>query len=102
MSKVIVTSFVILGVVFLAQPVFAQEAAKEAVEAVQPVEVGNKICPVGGEEVGQMGPAVKHVYNGKIYNLCCAMCAGDFDKDPEKYSKIAEDEVAASAVPSGS
>ena len=64
------------------------------------VEVGNKICPVSGEEVpapgekGEMGEAVKYEYNGKIYNLCCPMCVKDFKKDPEKYSKIAEDEVA--------
>lgn len=64
------------------------------------VEVGNKICPVSGNpipapgEKGAMGEAVKYEYNGKIYNLCCSMCPEDFKKDPEKYSKIAEDEVA--------
>ena len=58
--------------------------------------VGNKLCPVSGNPVddGTMGEAVKYVYNGKIYNLCCEMCMKDFKKDPEKYSKIAEDEVA--------
>ncbi len=62
--------------------------------------VGNKICPVSGDKVpapgekGEMGSeAVKFVYNGKIYNLCCPMCVKDFKKNPEKYSKIAEDEV---------
>lgn len=63
-------------------------------EATKAVEVGNKICPVSGEKVGEMGEIVKHEYNGKIYNLCCKACAKDFKKDPEKYSKIAEDEVA--------
>lgn len=58
------------------------------------VEVGNKICPVSGEKVGEMGEIVKYEYNGKIYNLCCPMCQKDFSKNPEKYSKIAEDEVA--------
>ena len=64
------------------------------------VEVGNKICPVSGENIpapgekGEMGEAVKYEYNGKIYNLCCPMCIKDFKKNPEKYSKIAEDEVA--------
>jgi YHS domain-containing protein len=58
------------------------------------VEVGNKICPVSGEKVGgDMGEIVKYEYKGKIYNLCCTMCAKDFKKDPEKYSKIAEEEV---------
>jgi YHS domain-containing protein len=69
-------------------------------EATKAVEVGNKICPVSGEKIpapgekGEMGEAVKYEYNGKIYNLCCPMCMKDFKKDPEKYSKIAEDEVA--------
>lgn len=59
-------------------------------------EVGNSICPVSGEKVGQMGEVVKHEYNGKIYNLCCNACVKDFKKDPEKYSKLAERKVAES------
>ena len=69
--------------------------------APKAVEVGNKICPVSGDEIpapgekGDMGDEpVKYEYNGKIYNLCCKMCIKDFKKDPEKYSKIADDEVA--------
>ena len=60
---------------------------------MKPVEVGNKICPVSGQKVGEMGEVVKYEYNGKVYNLCCKMCAKDFKKDPEKYSKTAEEEV---------
>ena len=59
------------------------------------VEVGNKICPVSGDKVGEMGDIVKYEYNGKIYNFCCKACVKDFKKDPEKYSKIAEEEVKA-------
>ena len=64
------------------------------------VEVGNKICPVSGDKIpvpgekGDMGEAVKYEYNGKIYNLCCKMCVKDFKKNPAKYSKIADEEVA--------
>ncbi len=66
------------------------------------VEVGNKICPVSGDKIlasgekGSMGETVKYEYNGKIYNLCCEMCVRDFKKNPEKYSKIAEEEVKKS------
>ena len=60
----------------------------------QAVEVGNKICPVSGDKVGEMGKVETIEYNGKVYNLCCAMCKKDFNKDPEKYSKIAEEEAA--------
>ena len=57
--------------------------------------VGNKLCPVSGNPVddGTMGEAVKYVYNGKIYNLCCLMCVKDFEKNPEKYSSVAQKEV---------
>jgi len=50
------------------------------------VNVGNKICPVSGEKIGQAGmqPAT-YEYKGKIYNFCCAGCINTFKKDPEKY-----------------
>ena len=74
---------------------------KETTTLSKAVEVGNKICPVSGDKVpvpgekGAMGDEpVKYEYNGKIYNLCCPMCVKDFKKNPEKYSKIADDEVA--------
>ena len=76
-----------------------------AKEEVRLIEVGNKICPVSGDEVpvpgekGAMGDEpVKYEYNGKIYNLCCNMCVKDFKKNPEKYSKIADDEVAKEKI----
>src|SRR5690242_9830303 len=71
---------------------------KEGAEKAKSVEVGNKICPVSGEEVGKMGEAVKYEYKGKIYNLCCNMCIKDFSQDPDKYSKIADDEVAKQPI----
>ena len=43
---------------------------------------------------GKMGELVKYEYQGKIYNLCCKMCIKDFKNDPEKYSKIAEEQAA--------
>ena len=74
-------------------PVAAQEVAG-------PIEVGNKICPVSGENVYEKGEPFKFEHNGKIYNLCCKMCVKDFKADPEKYSKIAE-EAAAKDVEEG-
>ncbi|MDO8579937.1 MAG: YHS domain-containing protein [Candidatus Omnitrophota bacterium] len=79
--------------------VFAQMENPDASET-KAVEVGNKICPVSGEKIAapgeknEMGGAVQYEYNGKIYNFCCPMCIKDFKKNPEKYSKIAEDEAA--------
>lgn len=105
-SKLMILSMVIL--MSGAQYVFANEGHdhgdeegsmmmdhKMGEEATKAVEIGNTICPVSGNRVddGNMGEVVKYEYNGKIYNLCCKMCMKDFKKDPEKYSKIAEDEV---------
>jgi len=90
---------IVLGLMVTALPALAQDegASGEAVVSSQTTEVGNKICPVSGEKVGEMGEVIKYEYNGKIYNLCCSMCAKDFKKNPEKYSKIAEEEVQKNA-----
>lgn len=94
MKNIIIT----LGIIAVAAGtslVYAQSEPAPASQQPAGVEVGNTICPVGKEKVGEMGEVVKYEYNGKIYNLCCPMCKKDFAKDPGKYSKIAEDEVAA-------
>ncbi len=84
-----------LGYTAEAPAVVADPVAAAAAEV--PIEVGNKICPVSGEKIGGMGEVVKHEHNGKIYNMCCSMCAKDFNKDPDKYAKIADDEVKVEA-----
>ena len=87
-----------LGVVLLLGGlVLAQQTPSASQTAVQPVEVGNKYCPVSGNKVGEMGPPIKVEYNGKVYNLCCAGCVSSFKNNPEKYSKIAEDEAKRQA-----
>jgi len=57
----------------------------------QAVDAGNKICPVMGEKVSGKD---FYEYNGKRYGLCCPMCPATFAGDPEKYSVIADKEVA--------
>jgi YHS domain-containing protein len=58
------------------------------------VAVGNKRCPVMGAEIPE-GSNITYEYKGRIYSFCCAGCPDVFKSDPEKYSKIADDEVAA-------
>jgi YHS domain-containing protein len=110
------TKSLILSLAFLILPgtfIFAdegmknQEAMDQVIDAAKQMRVateediknlpnvGNKICPVSASPVddGTMGESVKYVYNGKIYNLCCQMCTKDFQKNPEKFSAIAEKEV---------
>jgi YHS domain-containing protein len=84
----------ILGVILVAvSPAFAQESSSAQQSVLQPVTVGNKHCPVTGEEVGKMGPPLTFEYKGKVYNICCPGCKNTFLSDPEKYSKIAEDDA---------
>jgi len=96
MNKIIVgmMAVLVLGV----SAGWAQEAkapGPSQMSNAQLIEVGNKICPVSGNKVGEMGPPIKYIYNGKVYNLCCPMCIKSFKGNPEKYSKIADDEVKA-------
>ncbi len=57
--------------------------------------VGNTICPVSDEEIDAMGATHTVEYEGKVYNLCCKMCAKDFKKDPEMYIEKVKQELAA-------
>ena len=67
------------------------ESKETAVEAAKAEDVGNKICPVGGEKIEEAIKAT-YEYEGKVYNFCCAMCIDDFKKDPQKYIKKIEEE----------
>jgi YHS domain-containing protein len=78
--------------------VIDEKQAMSDIATKKAVDVGNKICPVSGDQVegSKMGGnPVMYEYSGKIYRLCCPMCIKDFKKNPEKYSKIADDEVKA-------
>lgn len=56
------------------------------------VKVNNTVCPVTGNAIDMKNPVTAE-YNGKIYNFCCAMCPPIFKANPEKYSKIAEEQA---------
>jgi YHS domain-containing protein len=92
----------VLPVAFSAAPVeqktevvISPEADKVVPSAVN---VGNTICPVSGESISEATKAT-YEYEGKIYNFCCSACIDEFKKDPQSYSKKAEDEVAPQSYP---
>jgi len=60
--------------------------------------LGNKICPVSGETIGEMGEGTEVEHNGKKIKLCCADCVEAFNKDPEGYVKMLEEKMAAEAA----
>ncbi len=77
-------------------------AAEEAVEAVaeqaaEVVVVDNKICPISGEKIGEMGEGKVVEYDGKQYKLCCPACEKDFLKDPAAAVQKIEASMAAEA-----
>ena len=106
--KYIIVLFAVVFAGFFANVAFSDEMENSdpAANAVMPananaapqaVEVGNTICPVSGEKIVE-SKVFKHEYNGKIYNFCCSMCLKDFNKDPEKYAKIAEESMQKGAA----
>ena len=74
-------------------PMDEQKPAPATGASRKAVNVGNTICPVSGEKVGQGMEPVTYEYEGKIYNFCCPMCIDEFKKDPQKYIKIVEEEL---------
>ena len=56
-------------------------------------EVINSVCPVMGGKIKADTP-FKAEYNGKIIGFCCEGCISAFEKDPEKYMKIIEQQAA--------
>ncbi|MBK6767315.1 MAG: hypothetical protein IPG71_13775 [bacterium] len=39
------------------------------------------VCPISGEELGEMGDPVTNVYGGREVTFCCKNCVGTFEKD---------------------
>ena len=113
MSRVRLCIIIVAGLAFsiaFVRPLRAESAEKmdkekDAVTKASPeaaANVGNKICPVSGEEVGGGGmePAT-YEHEGKIYNFCCPACIEEFKKEPQKYIKKVEEELQASRQQEG-
>ena len=83
-------SIVIIALCFVCAIAFVANGICQTGEAK--VKVNNTICPVMGKPVDMKNPVTVE-YNGKIYNLCCGMCPAAFKANPEKYSKIAEEQA---------
>ena len=105
----IIAVVILSGVTFAGVGFANEEAAPALNEEMAPVVnqdkvqelvmVDNKICPITGEKI-ITGKEAKVEYNGKVYNLCCAMCEKDFKKDPE--AAIKKLEAGMKASPEGS
>lgn len=48
-------------------------------------------CPVSDEALGEHGKVVKVSNGGTDVYLCCKSCVKDFNKEPEKFTKMVKD-----------
>ena len=102
MAVVAVCALLVVAGVVMAQKVAKIETAPSAVTVTEvtpaeapaaAVNVGNKVCPVTGEKIVELGKDTVE-YEGKIYNMCCPMCKEKFLADPAKYVAIVDQELA--------
>lgn len=55
-------------------------------------------CPISGEKLGEMGPAVVKVYDGEEVHFCCKNCPPKFEKDlAANLAKVKADKAKAQA-----
>lgn len=71
-----------------------KKGTSESVDESQQIKSEDmaKVCPVCGPEEGMMGKeALSYEFEGKTYWFCSQSCLDEFKKNPEKYSKISEE-----------
>ena len=95
-KNIILVSILLVFVLFSGQMLLASAEGKDGkinvALAIKNQEVGNKVCPVSGEQINEESK-VTYKYQGKIYNLCCASCIEEFSNHPQKYIQIIEAEI---------
>ena len=55
-----------------------------------------QMCPVTGEPLGSMGDPIPVTVQGRTIQVCCNGCVAAVKKNPEKYLKIIDQELAQS------
>lgn len=97
-------SLTVAGALFAAGVVLATDTPGTSMLADAPttqpaaVDLGNTICPVSGEKVGDSKLTV--TYDGKIYHFCCDDCPKKFNQDPATYAKAVAADPAKYGVSS--
>jgi YHS domain-containing protein len=54
-------------------------------EADRAAAMAQKVCPVSGEMLGEMGTPIKVTVKGRDVFLCCEGCREKIEADPDKY-----------------
>ncbi len=69
-----------------------QPAPTQAVAVAYPLTT----CPISGEKLGEMGPAVVRMYDGEEVHFCCKECPAKFEKDlAANLAKVKADKAKA-------
>ena len=66
----------------------------EAAPAAEALKIEQKTCPI--MEGNKIDPKLFVDHNGRRIYFCCKMCVGTFKKDPEKYIRKVDEEIAKS------
>lgn len=64
----------------------------EAAPAGEAARIEQKTCPV--MDGNKINPELYVDHNGRRIYFCCKMCVGTFKKDPEKYIRKVDEEIA--------
>ncbi len=67
---------------------FGATSNLSAADSTVPKDYPLKTCPVSDEKLGEHGKPVKVTHQGTDVYLCCKSCIKDFNKEPEKYTKM--------------
>jgi YHS domain-containing protein len=76
----------------------AKAPASQPAPDANVVDLGNTVCPVSGDKVGDS--KLTAVYDGKLYHFCCDDCPKKFAKDPATYAKAVAADPAKYGVKS--
>jgi hypothetical protein len=58
-------------------------AIKQLPEAEQAIALKQRVCPVSGGTLGEMGKPFQVKYEGRSFYLCCKSCEGEVKADPK-------------------
>ena len=93
----VVSALVVVALIVAARTVSAagccgSEDSKAAAPKAEVQTIAQKTCPVMGNPIN---PKIFVDYKDRRIYFCCKMCPPVFNKDPEKYVKIVDEQLKA-------
>ena len=68
-----------------ASPADVTEAMAALSETDRAAALAQKVCPVSGEALGEMGTPIKVTVKGRDVFLCCPSCREKIEANPDEY-----------------